>query len=227
MKVAAPLHKNVLAPLATMEISFCNWWCSLKEIQGRGVLRAGKGSILVIFTEDMGVIIKIIKLQENSGILFDGVSETVKHEIKWQEGGSLDMLIGTLEASKLGDMLTGKGVIRAKKCVARAGRGYNNMDQMEKKLVLRHPLINIEITSISTMNLALMAFFPRDKLPRMKDRAYVRNIDDKQSKRTHWVLLFIDRNTELYLDSFRIWYIPQEILNKMKDKFIRHNIFRI
>ena len=156
-KVAAPLHKNVLAPLVTMEISFCNRWCSLKEIQGRGVLRAGKGSILVIFTEDMGVIIKIIKLQENLGILFDGVSETVKHEIKWQEGGSHDMLIGTLEASKLRDMLTRKGVIRAKKCVARAGRGYNNMDQMEKKLVLRHPLINIEITSISTMNLAMIS----------------------------------------------------------------------
>ena len=50
---------------------------------------------------------------------------------------------------------------------------------------------------------------------------------DKNSKGTHWVLLFIDKNTAVYFDSFGIEYIPQEVLNKIKDKSITHNIFRI
>ena len=53
------------------------------------------------------------------------------------------------------------------------------------------------------------------------------NLDDKQSKGTHRVLFFIDRNTAAYLDFFGVDYTPQEVLNKTKQKFIKHNIFRI
>ena len=69
--------------------------------------------------------------------------------------------------------------------------------------------------------------FSRDNLPRIKNGAYVINLDDKQNKRTHWISLFFDRNTAVYFDSFRTEYIPQEVLNKIKDKSITHNIFRI
>ena len=71
-----------------------------------------------------------------------------------------------------------------------------------------------------------MTFFQEKKLPRIKDGAYVINLDDKKSKGTHWVSLFIDRNTAVYFDSFGIEYISQEALNKIKDKLITHNIFR-
>ena len=56
---------------------------------------------------------------------------------------------------------------------------------------------------------------------------YVINLDDKKSKGTHWVLLFISKNTAVYFDSFEIEYILQEALNKIKDKSFTHNIFRI
>ena len=46
----------------------------------------------------------------------------------------------------------------------------------------------------------------------------------KQSKGTHWVSLFIDRNTVGCFDSFRIECIPQDVLNKIKYKSITHNI---
>ena len=49
----------------------------------------------------------------------------------------------------------------------------------------------------------------------------------KRSKGTHWISLFIDRNTAVYLDSFGIEYIPQEVLNKIRDKSITHNIVTI
>ena len=52
-------------------------------------------------------------------------------------------------------------------------------------------------------------------------------IDDKKSKEAHWVSLFIDKNLAVYFDSFRIEYIHQEVLNKIKDKSITHNTFRI
>ena len=62
----------------------------------------------------MNDIIKIVKSLEDYGVLLKGASETIQHEAKEQRGGSLRMLLGTLGASLLGNLLTGgKGVIRA------------------------------------------------------------------------------------------------------------------
>ena len=72
-----------------------------------------------------------------------------------------------------------------------------------------------------------MTFFSRNNLPKIKDGFYVINLDDKKSKETHWVSLFINKNTAVYFDSFRVIYIPQEVLNKINDKSITCNIFRI
>ena len=69
--------------------------------------------------------------------------------------------------------------------------------------------------------------FSRKNLPKIKDGVYVINLDDKNSNRTYWVSLFVDNNLAVYFDSFGIEYIPQEVLNKIKDKSIAHNIFRI
>ena len=75
----------------------------------------------------MGDILKIVKSLEDSGILLKGVSETIEHEAKEQRGGFLSMLLGILEASLLGDILSiglsGKGVIRAGEGTIRAGYG--------------------------------------------------------------------------------------------------------
>ena len=72
-----------------------------------------------------------------------------------------------------------------------------------------------------------MVFSSRVHLPTKKDGTHVINLHDKQGKETYWVSLFIYRNTAGYIDSFGIEYIPQEVLYRIKDKFISHNIFRI
>ena len=73
-----------------------------------------------------------------------------------------------------------------------------------------------------------MVFFSRDNLPRIKDGAYVININDNKSKGAQWFSLIFDRNTATYFDFFfKIKYIPQCVSNKIKDKSITHNIFRI
>ena len=48
-----------------------------------------------------------------------------------------------------------------------------------------------------------------------------------KSKGIHWISLLVDRNTTVYFDSFGIKYIPQKVLNKIKDKSITHSRFRI
>ena len=72
-------------------------------------------------------LLKIVKSLEDSGILLDGITETVKNEVKEQKGDFLSMLLGTLGASLLGDLLTknlaGRDVIRAEEGTIRAGYG--------------------------------------------------------------------------------------------------------
>ena len=58
-------------------------------------------------------IIRIIKSPEDYGWLLKGVSETIHNEAKEQKGGFFSMLVGTLDASLLGNVLSGKVVIRA------------------------------------------------------------------------------------------------------------------
>ena len=68
-------------------------------------------------------ILKIVKSLENSGILLEGVSETIKNVAKEQKGGFLSMLLGTLGASLLANMLAGKVFIRAGEGTAKVGYG--------------------------------------------------------------------------------------------------------
>ena len=77
------------------------------------------------------------------------------------------------------------------------------------------------------MNLKFNGVFSRVNIRRVKDGAYIINLDDKLSRGAHRVSLFIDRNTAAPFDSFGIKYIPQEVLSKIKDKSITRNIFKI
>ena len=82
---------------------------------------------LIISNNEMGGILKIVKSLEDSGVLLKGVSETIQHEAKEQRGGFLGMLLGTLGASLLSDVLSkglsGRGVFRAGEGTIRAGYG--------------------------------------------------------------------------------------------------------
>ena len=63
---------------------------------------------LIISNKDMNDIMKIIQALENSNILLKGVTKTIKNETKEQKGGFLSVLLGTLGASSLGNLLTAK-----------------------------------------------------------------------------------------------------------------------
>ena len=102
---------------------------------GRPSSSASHNTTLIISNDKMKDIINIEKSLEDSGLLLKGVTETVQNEVKEQKGGFLSMLLGTLGASLLGNLLTGKGIYRAGKGkginragegVLRAGYGNNN-----------------------------------------------------------------------------------------------------
>ena len=81
--------------------------------------------MLIISNKDMEGLIKIVKSLEDSGLLLKGVTESVQNAVKEQKGGFLSMLLGTLGAILLGNLLAGKGVDRAGKRIIRAGEGNN------------------------------------------------------------------------------------------------------
>ena len=121
MKVAMPLTKNALAPLGLS--------AAMSAIDGSIKTKMlGSGTTtLIISNDEMYDILKIVKSLEDSNVLLKGVSETIQHEAKEKRGGFLSILLGTLGASLLSDVLSkglsGKGVIRAGEGTIRAGYG--------------------------------------------------------------------------------------------------------
>ena len=123
MKVAIPLAKTVLAPLGITAAASAIDAGIQKKIHGSGT------TTLIISNEEMNDIMKIVQALEDSNILLKGVTKTIKNKTKEQKGGFLSMLLGTLGASLLGNLLTGKGIVRAGsgnkkgKGIVRAGTG--------------------------------------------------------------------------------------------------------
>ena len=104
--VIKPLHKSVLIPLGlTVAASVADARIH-KDILGSGT------TTLIISNDETEDIMRIVKSLENSGLLLKGVSETIQIEEKEQKGGFLSMLLGTLGAHLLGNMLAGKRVHR-------------------------------------------------------------------------------------------------------------------
>ena len=120
--VIKPFAKSVLIPLGLTAAASAADAGILKKILGSG------NTTLIISNNEMEDIIKIIKSLEDSGLLLKGVTETFQNEVKEQKGGFLSMLLDTLDASLLGNLLTGKGLYRAGKAkgVLRSGYGNNN-----------------------------------------------------------------------------------------------------
>ena len=108
----------------------------------------------------MNHIIKTIKSLEDSGVLIDGVPETVKHKIKKQEFRFLGALLAPSAASSVQPAFSSvvKGISRR-----RAGRLYMN----KKISVPLHPLRNIEITNYFKYEPTFNGFFSRNNLPRI------------------------------------------------------------
>ena len=104
-------------------------------------------------------IIKVTKYLEESGLLMKGVSETIQNEAKEQKGGFLSMLLSTLGASLLGNLLTCKSTNRD-------GEGTISF-------MLPHLLTNFEIQKYYQNKLKSNGVYPRNNVPKITDGTYV------------------------------------------------------
>ena len=139
LKTGLPLTKNVIKPLAKSVLIPLGLTAAAPAANAeytRKILGSGS-TTLIISNEEMNDITKIVQALEDSNILLKGVTETVKNETKEQKRGFLSMLLGTLGTSLLGNVLTGKGFVRAGygnnkgKGVARAGYGNQLKNKMD------------------------------------------------------------------------------------------------
>ena len=107
--VIKPSAKSILIPLGLT--------------QAASAADAGKRLVLIIWNDEMKDIIKIVESLEDSGLLLKEFSEIIHHDIKEQNGGFLNMLLGTLGGSLLRNLLAGKGINTAREGFKRADYG--------------------------------------------------------------------------------------------------------
>ena len=134
------------------------------------------------------------------------------------------MLLGTLGASLLGNLLTknlsGKGTVRA-------GEG------IKKKALIPgssspHPLTNFEIEEFYENEPRFKGVYSRDNLPEtIKNGAYVINLDEYADVGTHWIALCVKDNEITYFDSFGVQHVPKDIKRFIGHKNIKTKIFTI
>ena len=141
LKTGLPLMKSVIKPLAKSVLIPLGLTAAASAADAgihKTILESGKhtfdstlpysNTTLIISNNEMDNILKIVKSLEDSRVLLKGVSEAIQNEVKEQRGGFLSMLLGTLGASLLGDLLTkrlsDKGTIRAGERTIRTGYGF-------------------------------------------------------------------------------------------------------
>ena len=71
-----------------------------------------------------------------------------------------------------------------------------------------HPLTNFEIQTYYQNEPKFNSFYSRNNLPKIKDGAYVINLDEYKSIGTHWIALQVNDDNITYFDSFGVKYIP-------------------
>ena len=107
MKVAAPLPKDILVPLAITAAS------SAIDAGIQNKIHGSETMTLIISNEEINDTLKIVQALEDSNFLLKGITKTIKNETKEQKGQFLRMFLGNLGDSLWGNMLTRKGLVRS------------------------------------------------------------------------------------------------------------------
>ena len=197
-----------------------------KKIHGSGT------TTLIISNEKMNDIMKIVQALEDSNILFKGVIETIKNETKEQKGEFLSMLLGTLGAVR-------KHVSRKRNCKSwfskrncKSSFWKRNCKKWLWKgnglLMLPQPLTNFEIQEYYQNEPRFNGVYSRNNLPKkIKDGAYVINLDEYADVGTHLIALFCNGNQIVYFKLFDVEHVPKEIKEFIGNKNIKANIFLV
>ena len=122
LKIGLPVMKNVIKPLAKSVLIPLGLTAAAAADAGIHKIIIGSGTTtLIISNDEMEDNIKIVNSLEDSGLLLNRVSETIQNEAKKQKRGFLSILLGTLGARLLGNILVGKWINGSEEGFIRAG----------------------------------------------------------------------------------------------------------
>ena len=155
IKPAISLGKNILAPLGLSAAMSTTDAAIQEKMYGWG------NKTLIISDNDMNDLIRIVSALEEHDILLKGTSKTIKNKTKKRKGE-----FGTLGASLLGNLLTGKGMYRTGYGMYRTGYGLK-----KKSLTPFHPLTNFEIMDYFKDEPGFNGVFSRNNLPNLTNGA--------------------------------------------------------
>ena len=116
--VIKPWTKSFLIPLGSTAAASAEDAGIHKKLLG-----SGHNTTLIISNDEMEDILQIVKSLKDSWILLKGVNETIKYKAKEKKGGFISMFLGTLGGGILGNILVGKGFMRAGEGTVRFGHG--------------------------------------------------------------------------------------------------------
>ena len=95
-------------------------------------------------------------------------------------------------------------------------------------LIPPHPLTNFEIQKYYQNEPRFNGVYSRNNLPKkIKDGAYVINLDEYANVGKHWIYLFCKRSEIVCFDSFGVEHVAEEIKEFIRNKNIKANIFRV
>ena len=90
-----------------------------------------------------------------------------------------------------------------------------------------HPLTNFEIQKYYENEPKFTGVYSRNNLSKIKDGAFILNLDEYESIGTHWIPLYVNDNNVTYFDSSGIEHIPKEIKKFIGNKNVVINIYRM
>ena len=129
------------------------------------------------------------------------------------------MFLGTLGVSLLGNLLTGKGIVRAG-TGNKKGKGICKSwywKRMGFLILPPHPLTNFEIQKYKNEP-RFNGVFSRNNLPKkMKDGAYIINLDEYADVVTHWIALFCKKKMKLFISIVLVLNIFLKKLNNLSE----------
>ena len=132
-----------------------------KEIHGSGT------TTLIISNEEMNGVMKIVQALQYSNILLKEVTKTIKNETKEQKGGFLSMLLGTLGASLLGNLLSGMGIVSTASGIKKRRRNCKSWYWKTMGFLMpSHPLTNFEIQNYYENEPRFNRVFSKDNIPK-------------------------------------------------------------
>ena len=138
-------------------------------------------------------LMKKVKSLKESGLLSKGVNEKIENETVEQKSGFLGMLLSKLSGNR--------------QCyLDRQGRNYSGT----RLLMTLHPLTDFEIQRYYQNEPKFMDIYFRNNLLKIKDGAYVINLDEHKSIGTHYVATHVKNDVAKYFDNFCMEHIPKE-----------------